>query len=76
MAGEGIDYSCLLDNDKDVMCAGRNQFGKLGDGGSTSSSTYVAVSGLPAVSTLSVGSHHACVLLVDYATMQCWGGGF
>src|SRR5438046_2622441 len=62
--------------DGTVQCWGRNNFGQLGngDGSLTSSSVPVAVRGLTTATRVVTGDAHTCALLGD-GTVQCWGGG-
>src|SRR2546425_9053924 len=63
-------------SDGTAQRSGRNQFGQLGngDGTFTSSSVPVAVSGLTAATRVATGAEHACALLGD-STVRCWGAG-
>src|SRR5207247_4025375 len=62
--------------DGTVQCWGRNNFGQLGngDGSLTSSSVPVAVRGLTTATRVVTGDSHTCALLGD-GTVQCWGVG-
>src|SRR3989442_1528336 len=72
----GAFFSCVRLSDGTAQCTGRNQFGQLGngDGTFTSSSVPVAVSGLTAATRVATGAEHACALLGD-STVRCWGAG-
>lgn len=71
------DHACALLDDESVMCWGRNDYGKLGDGTSTQRNVPVQVNAFPTNTTpiaVSVGSHHSCALL-DIGDVSCWGEG-
>ena len=71
------DHACALLDDESVMCWGRNDYGKLGDGTSTQRNAPVQVNAFPTNTTpiaVSVGSHHSCALL-DIGDVSCWGEG-
>src|SRR2546426_7555533 len=72
----GAFFSCVRLSDGTAQCTGRNQFGQLGngDGTFTSSSVPVAVSGLTTATRVVTGAEHACALLGD-GTVRCWGAG-
>jgi alpha-tubulin suppressor-like RCC1 family protein len=73
MSGGGRSHSCLLTNNKDVMCAGSDNYGQIGNGGvSVVPGSFSTVS-LLAASTISVGKAHSCAMLVDDSSIQCWG---
>ena len=69
----GGNYTCALTIEDGVKCWGANAAGQLGDGTITNRSAPVNVTGLSSgVSTLTVGSAHACALLND-GRLKCWG---
>ena len=73
----GSFFTCVhYLSDGTAQCTGRNQFGQLGngDGTFTSSSVPVAVSGLTTATRVATGAEHACALLGD-STVRCWGAG-
>ena len=71
------DHACALLDDSSVMCWGRNDYGKLGDGTSTQRNTPVQVNAFPTNTTpisVAVGSHHSCAML-NIGDVSCWGEG-
>ncbi|KIG15432.1 BNR repeat domain protein [Enhygromyxa salina] len=68
----GPEHGCVRRRDGKAACWGRNDAGQLGSG--TESSVWtsrVPVQGLAAVSTIAVGSGHACA--VAGGRISCWG---
>ncbi|WP_181233650.1 RCC1 domain-containing protein [Enhygromyxa salina] len=68
----GPEHGCARRRDGKAACWGRNDAGQLGSG--TESSVWtsrVPVKGLAGVSTLAVGSVHACA--VAGGRLSCWG---
>jgi len=73
----GAAHSCAI-ADGAVYCWGKGSFGQLGNGTTVGSPVPVAVDapaawGASAVSMISVGAEHSCVV-VD-AAAYCWGNG-
>jgi alpha-tubulin suppressor-like RCC1 family protein len=69
----GETFSCAVTVAGAVQCWGRNVFGQLGDGSTTSQAAPVQVVGLVSgVTAVTAGDRHACALLND-GTVKCWG---
>jgi hypothetical protein len=79
----GYFHTCARWNDGLVRCWGDDEFGQLGDGGSSATclgSTGAAacqrtphlVGGLPVAAHVTAGGNHTCVLGAD-GTVWCWG---
>ena len=74
MAGGGY-HTCALMTDRSIRCAGLNNWGQLGNGGYSNSSTLVAVTGLTTAVNIGAGIEHTCAVLAD-GTMRCWGTNY
>ncbi|MBK9926400.1 MAG: DUF11 domain-containing protein [Anaerolineales bacterium] len=73
----GYSHTCAVTNAGGVKCWGDNSYNQLGDGTTTAHNSPVDVSGLTSgvvAGGMSVGSYHACVLILD-GTLKCWGNG-
>jgi len=70
----GGEYTCVAISDGTARCAGRNQFGQLGDGSWTNQSSFVVPNGLASARRVVAGDEFACALLAD-GTAMCWGLG-
>src|SRR5262249_32118890 len=69
----GQRHNCAVVAGGAVQCWGRNNSSQLGDGGTTTQPTPVAVVGLPgAASHVAAGQLHSCALL-SAGTVYCWG---
>lgn len=68
----GGRHSLALHADGSVVAWGSNEFGQLGDGGTTTSNVPVAVSGLTHAKAIAAGGSHSLALLSD-GTVMAWG---
>ncbi|MFC1482168.1 RCC1 domain-containing protein [Myxococcota bacterium] len=74
----GYEHTCAVKADGTAWCWGDNQYGRLGDGGTSNHDSPVQVLGpggtgfLTDVVSISAGYYHTCAIKVD-GTAWCWG---
>jgi len=66
---QGFSHRCLRDQNDDLWCWGRNDFGQLGDGTTLTRLSPVKV--LSGVTKVSAGAYHTCATVTD--SVFCWG---
>ncbi|MFA9269915.1 MAG: hypothetical protein ACEQSX_04040 [Baekduiaceae bacterium] len=68
----GDRFTCALEHGGAVWCSGRNTFGQLGDGTTTSRNRDVRVVGIDDAVDLATGTNHACAVRRT-GEVLCWG---
>ncbi len=84
----GIWHSCALMQDRTVRCWGNDDYGQLGSGAASVTTTCfpatgisgtpqicvapIAISSLSNVTALAAGGYHTCALISD-GSVKCWG---
>ncbi|MEM9190690.1 MAG: RCC1 repeat-containing protein [Myxococcota bacterium] len=66
----GREHVCVI-RGGEVLCAGANEHGQLGDGTFTSRGTFEPVSGISGATAVVAGGSHTCALAEG--TARCWG---
>lgn len=68
----GQEHTCAIDTGGNLLCAGDNTTGELGDGSTTPSTTFVTIGGaLAPWSQVSVGRDNTCGIASNM--VYCWG---
>jgi alpha-tubulin suppressor-like RCC1 family protein len=68
----GLASACVLRADGVPLCAGSNNYGQLGDGTTSSRSTFLPVLGITDAVSIVVTDNQACTVLRD-GSARCWG---
>jgi alpha-tubulin suppressor-like RCC1 family protein len=68
----GQYHTCAVLDDGTVQCWGRNEWGQLGDGSTTTRLSPVPVANLGTTISVSAGAFHTCALSSSGA-VSCWG---
>jgi alpha-tubulin suppressor-like RCC1 family protein len=69
----GVAHTCALTSAGTILCWGSNEFGQLGNGGTTNVTSPVQLIGLASSAvSIAAGSESTCAL-TDAGTVWCWG---
>jgi alpha-tubulin suppressor-like RCC1 family protein len=73
----GKAHTCILNEQKIILCKGHNFYGELGDDDDTeqpsNSNTFVAVRNLPGVPKQVIAGEDVTVALLEDSSVACWG---
>lgn len=72
--GQG-NHNCAIRQGGTVACWGSNSYGQLGNGTTTSATTFVTVGGLVDATALALGMSHSCALRQG-GSVSCWGDNY
>lgn len=67
----GHTHLCVISGGA-VKCAGSNDYGQLGNGTTTNSTTFVPVTGISNAISIAAGARYSCAVLSTGA-IKCWG---
>jgi alpha-tubulin suppressor-like RCC1 family protein len=65
-------HNCAVPSDRSVRCWGEGDYGELGNGSMSSSSTPVTVTGIVGPDLITPGAWHTCALMPNQP-VWCWG---
>ena len=68
----GRNFACALVEGGAVSCWGKNNYGQLGNGTTTDSTTPIEVPGILGAKAIAAGVDFSCALLSD-GSAKCWG---
>jgi alpha-tubulin suppressor-like RCC1 family protein len=68
----GDYHTCLLKNNGEMYCWGRNSEGQIGDGTTTNRFAPQKISSLGSIKKMATGGRHTCAITVSDHTF-CWG---
>lgn len=71
ISGGGL-FTCALRSTGRVVCWGNDEFGQLGDGGTTAQASPIEVPGVDDVVQIAAGGNHACARRAS-GDVRCWG---
>ena len=70
----GQTHTCAIDNSSAATCWGKNSYGELGNGSTSTIYAPVSVDNISTATSVSTGDGHTCALLSG-GTVKCWGRG-
>jgi alpha-tubulin suppressor-like RCC1 family protein len=74
LVSAGYDHSCgIRANDSLVLCWGYNQYGRLGDGSTTTRYNPTLINDSSSYSLVSAGNQHSCGVHLNDSRVLCWG---
>ncbi len=68
----GFVHTCAIDSGGQVFCWGRNLYGQLGDGSTTTRTAPTPVVGISDATAVVAGQWHTCAVVTGGA-VKCWG---
>ena len=65
-------HTCAIKDDNSLWCWGKNNYGQLGDGSTTSTHTPLQIDSITNVRSISATSGHTCAI-TNSDSLYCWG---